>query len=108
MIRSASLIKGQEDERRRLSKELHDGLGQLLTALKFDLEKINLENNDIEKNKGILIEAKNIVSQTIHETRAIAFNLMPAILSDFGLVPTINLIAKQIKEKIQYRSSCKV
>lgn len=99
MIRSASLIKGQEDERRRLSKELHDGLGQLLTALKFDLEKLDVDKNDIAKNKAIISEAKNIVSQTINETRNIAFNLMPSILNDFGLIPTITLIGEQIKTK---------
>jgi signal transduction histidine kinase len=99
MIRSASLIKGQEDERRRLSKELHDGLGQLLTALKFDLEKLDVDKNDIAKNKAIISEAKNIVAQTIKETRNIAFNLMPSILNDFGLIPTITLIGEQIKAK---------
>ncbi len=99
LIRSASLIKGQEEERKRLSKELHDGLGQLLTALKFDLEKVDLEKSDFVKNKTILMEAKKLLSQTINETRNIAFNLMPSILNDFGIVPTIRLVGEQIRTK---------
>lgn len=98
-IRSASLIKGQEEERKRLSKELHDGLGQLLTALKFDLEKVDLEKADLPKNTGIISDAKKLLAHTINETRNIAFNLMPSILNDFGIVPTIRLVADQIKNK---------
>lgn len=99
LIRSASLIKGQEEERKRLSKELHDGLGQLLTALKFDLEKVDLDKSEPLKNKNILLDAKKLVLQTISETRTIAFNLMPSILNDFGIVPTIRLVGEQIRSK---------
>jgi signal transduction histidine kinase len=78
-IRSKSaLIEGQEKERKRLSQELHDGLGPLLTTLKFRLENLRIEQKE-------LTSIKVMVDQTIQEVRNMSYNLMPLALSDFGV-----------------------
>lgn len=101
-LRTSYLIAGQEDERKRLSRELHDGLGQMLTALKLQIEGLEVSlkrlgetNNAVapvyDKNMSSL---KKLVTQTIQETRTISNNLMPAVLSDFGVVPAIKMLAE--------------
>ena len=107
-MRTSYLIAGQEEERKRLSRELHDGLGQMLTAIKLQIE--GLEANltkaaptQAQKpatNKS-LRTLKNLVTQTIGETRTISNNLMPTVLSDFGVVPAIKMLAESDRsEKI--------
>ena len=96
------LIAGQEEERKRLSRELHDGLGQMLTAIKLQIEGLEVglarmapKGPDGEtmypKNLQIL---KHLVTQTIQETRTISNNLMPSVLSDFGVIPAIKMLAE--------------
>ncbi|QCR21383.1 type IV pili methyl-accepting chemotaxis transducer N-terminal domain-containing protein [Pontibacter sp. SGAir0037] len=94
-IRSAYLVEGQEEERKRVALEIHDGLGQMLTALKFGIEKIgdSLQNN--EKGRKNLSELQALVNQTIAEARTISFNLMPAVLSDFGLSSALKQLTAQ-------------
>lgn len=87
-LRAAYLIAGQEEERKRLSRELHDGLGQMLTAIKLQIE--GLESSKSLANTGTL---KTLVAQTIQETRSISNNLMPSALSDFGIVPALKGLA---------------
>jgi signal transduction histidine kinase len=87
-IRAAALLKGQENERKRIAREMHDGLGQVLTALKLNIESISAHNLD-DKNKAILEEARILVGKTIAETRNITFDLMPTVLNDFGLVAAL-------------------
>jgi signal transduction histidine kinase len=90
-----SLINGQETERQRLSRELHDSLGQLLIGLKLKYESCLLDhsapNSKIE-NLGVLFD------QTIEETRRISNNLMPAALSEFGLRTAVRNICNEISE----------
>jgi len=90
-----SLIDGQETERQRLSRELHDSLGQLLIGLKLKYENClnkskieNISSNDL----GLLFD------KTIEETRRISNNLMPAALSEFGLTTAIRNICNDISE----------
>lgn len=85
--RTAGLIEGQENERKRISQELHDGIGQLLTAIRFML-------SSIEGNEETKKEIKKIIDDTITEVRRISNNLMPNVLLDFGLVPALKLLAK--------------
>jgi signal transduction histidine kinase len=102
-LRTSYLMAGQEDERKRLSRELHDGLGQMLTALKLQIEGLEagLKRASADsETAGLAAYSKNIanlkklVTQTIQETRTISNNLMPRVLSDFGIVPAIKMLAE--------------
>jgi len=90
-IRSASLIEGQEKERRKIARDLHDGLGQRLTALKFHIEGLKVP----AKEKQRYEEIKKMLYETIVDIRRISFNLMPSVLSDFGIIPALKLLADQ-------------
>ncbi|MDB5240541.1 MAG: histidine kinase [Spirosoma sp.] len=101
-MQTSYLIAGQEEERKRLSRELHDGLGQMLTAIKLQIEGLEVGlarmapadpdgRTTYPKNLQIL---KRLVTQTIQETRTISNDLMPSVLSDFGVIPAIKMLAE--------------
>jgi PAS domain S-box-containing protein len=75
-----AIFKAEENEKSRLSYALHDGLAQLLYAVQLNLESI--ENNPTKEG---IANIKNLVRQTIFETRTISFQLAPSILNDHGL-----------------------
>lgn len=95
-LRSAYLIEGQEEERKRVALEIHDGLGQMLTALKFGIEKIGDSVSSHQTAQQNLEELRSLLSQTITEARTISFNLMPAVLSDFGISSALKLLTQQV------------
>ncbi len=95
-LRSTYLMEGQEEERKRVAREIHDGLGQMLTALKYGIEKTSDALRDTETAQQNLNELRQLVSQTITEARTISFNLMPAVLSDFGLASALKLLTNQL------------
>jgi PAS domain S-box-containing protein len=90
----SSFIDGQEGERERLSRELHDGLGQALIAMKMQLESI--KPDDIARTEKKVATVKSFVINTIEDVRRMSNNLMPAVLSNFGLVDALNHLIKQI------------
>ncbi|GAB3994928.1 hypothetical protein GCM10028807_33750 [Spirosoma daeguense] len=94
-IRSAALLEGQEEERRRFARELHDGIGQMLTGLKLHAEKLKSTVTLEEKQRQRFAELCDLIADTIQTTRQISYNLMPSTLSDFGLGATLHLLAEQ-------------
>jgi signal transduction histidine kinase len=92
-LRTSYLVAGQEEERKRLSRELHDGIGQMLTAIKLQVESFEKSLSGEQKGAKNLTVLKNLISQTIQETRNVSNNLMPTVLSDFGLVPAVKMLA---------------
>ncbi|KAA9357074.1 sensor histidine kinase [Larkinella humicola] len=92
-LRTSYLVAGQEEERKRLSRELHDGIGQMLTAIKLQVESFEKSLSGETKGTKNLTVLKNLISQTIQETRNVSNNLMPTVLSDFGLVPAVKMLA---------------
>lgn len=94
-VRSTSLIEGQEEERKRLARELHDGIGQMLTGLKLDSEQLKSLPFINEKQKKSFEEHQKLIDETIEATRTVSFNLMPSVLSDFGLPSAIRLLIER-------------
>ncbi|MBD3627812.1 ATP-binding protein [Cyclobacterium sp.] len=95
-FRSALILEGQEEERKRISRDMHDGIGQLLSGMKFNLEGIHSVSSDFEKDK--LQTAKDLLKSIIREVRRISFNLTPSALSDYGIVPVLNKFAREISK----------
>jgi two-component system sensor histidine kinase DegS len=93
-FRSALILEGQEEERKRISRDMHDGVGQLLSALKFNLEGIHTVQSDVELEK--LGASKDLLKNVIKEVRRISFNLTPSALSDYGIVPVLKKFSKEI------------
>lgn len=93
------LFKSQEEERRRIARELHDEAGQALTAVKLGLDR--LEEN-VNKRKGRLkediVEIRKMVLRTSSEIRRLSYRLHPTLLSDLGLEPALNLYFKEISK----------
>lgn len=100
----SSLIDGQEIERKRLTRDLHDGLGQLLFAIKLYVKKLSNSEKLIEKDKLLVTEIMEMLEMTIVETRQIYQNLLPTSLSDFG----IEVALKQIVKVINENSDCEI
>ncbi len=94
-VRSAALLEGQEEERKRFARELHDGIGQMLTGLKLHVEKIRQTPFTDEKQKQRFEDLRSLLQETIQNTRQIAFNLMPSVLGDFGLEAALQLLSEQ-------------
>ncbi|NOU48007.1 MAG: HAMP domain-containing protein [Bacteroidales bacterium] len=90
--RISSLIDGQELERQRLSRDLHDSLGQSLLAVKIKLEQA--QGTDFEKNQQIITETKELLKNTIQEIRNITNNLMPPVLEVFGIEQGLKNLCK--------------
>ncbi len=94
---SVQLRTTQEQERTRLSRELHDEVGQMLTGLRMELASIARSNPDIEGELSLRIShAKEIVEQTLRIVRNIAMLLRPSMLDDLGLTPALMWLAKEI------------
>lgn len=97
-IRASALIEGQEEERKRFALELHDGIGQMLTGLKLQAEKLKQMQFDDEKQRIRFDKLVALIQDTIQTTRQVSFNLMPSVLSDFGLSAALNLLCQQTQE----------
>jgi PAS domain S-box-containing protein len=86
----------QEEERRRISESLHNNIAQLLYAAQLKLE--DLSKHQLA-DKGILKDLKDLLEQSISQTRIISFQLMPPILEDFGLIPTLKELCEKYSGK---------
>lgn len=80
---SSKIVENQENEQNRIAREIHDGIGQMLTGLKFSLESINLD--DKEKSTVKIDYLKKLTLDIIKGVRTATFNLMPPELSDHGI-----------------------
>lgn len=101
---SGARVKAQEEERRRIAREIHDSLGQLLTAIKFNVEIFedvaNLQGSD-ERQR--IEDIKSLLDNAMNEAREISYNLMPSVLVDFGLTPALQLLCEQFSKRDNLR-----
>jgi signal transduction histidine kinase len=93
-FRSVLILEGQEEERKRLAMDIHDGIGQLLTSLKFQIESIDLKN-DVEASRKFK-EIQQLIVEVIKEVRRVTFDLKPTVLGDYGLNAGLNVFIREI------------
>lgn len=93
------LQKAQEDERKRLALELHDGIGQSLSAVKFRMETIIRQSggNYSPKDRESLEMVVSMMQGAIQEVRQIAMDLRPSILDDIGLLATLSWFLREFQ-----------
>jgi signal transduction histidine kinase len=95
---SGQLRTAQEDERKYLSRELHDQVGQMLTGLRMELAAISRSKSPTTPEvTAALDRAKNNTEQTLSVVRNIAMLLRPSMLDDIGLTPALTWLAKEME-----------
>lgn len=83
------VINIQEEERKRFSRELHDGIGQSLFSLLIQLDQQINNHNEDKNNESALMQIRDNVSHIMEDVRNLAWELRPSVLDDLGVVPAI-------------------
>lgn len=87
---SGRLLQVQDDERRRLARDLHDSLGQTLTAIKMNLSYLGRDTSKLdERGRNAMAESKELIDNSLKEVRTLSHLLHPPMLDDVGLVAAI-------------------
>ncbi|MEG6585243.1 sensor histidine kinase [Dendrosporobacter sp. 1207_IL3150] len=108
-IFGAKIIKAQEEERRRVAREIHDGPAQLMANVVFRAEVCErLIDIDIDRAKGELRDLREQVRGCLKETRKIIFDLRPMALDDLGLVPTLKRFLDSLKERANVHGEIRI
>ena len=92
---TATIIETLEQERKRLSKEIHDGIGQMLTAAKLGIELFEKETKTNNKN---LSDAKKIIYNVGSEVENLINALRPTIFDNYGLIRSVEIMCQEFSE----------
>jgi len=101
---SSQLLDAQENEGKRIALELHDSIGQSLTAIKFALEKeVHMCRESLPaENIRLFREIVQKLQHTVEDTRRISMALRPSILDDLGILSTINWFCREFQNTYNY------
>jgi two-component system NarL family sensor kinase len=94
-------VNFQEDERKRVSRELHDGINQLLVSVRYKLDnaKLKLNKQSPDEVTAIIDDADGILSSGIQEVRRISRDLRPTLLDDLGLSAALESLCSDFSER---------
>ncbi|MFK4304084.1 MULTISPECIES: sensor histidine kinase [unclassified Paenibacillus] len=100
------IILAQEEERKRISREIHDGPAQLLAHLVLRTEIVErmIAKQEFKMVQDEIVDLKKQVRSSLEEMRKVIFNLRPMALDDLGLVPTLRKYVQDFEEKTKIRS----
>jgi PAS domain S-box-containing protein len=97
---SSRLLQIRDDERRRLARDLHDSLGQMLTALKMNLSYVNRDTSTLgERASTAISESMELVEVALKEVRTLSHLLHPPMLDEVGLVAAIRWYANGFAQR---------
>jgi PAS domain S-box-containing protein len=87
---SGRLLQLRDDERRRLARDLHDSLGQTLSAVKMNLSYLGRDTSRLDdRGRNAVVESKDLIDGCIKEVRTLSHLLHPPMLDEMGLLPAI-------------------
>ncbi len=96
---SSQLLSAQENERKRIARELHDGIGQSLSAIKFTAEDTLRQMGNTMTEEGVesLNSVIPLIQASVEEVRRIGMDLRPSMLDDLGILATISWFCRQFE-----------
>src|SRR3984885_1996177 len=99
---SARLVQAEETERRALSRELHDEVGQSLSAVLMELRNLSagLKGRSEEQSRSHIETVKGLVENTVRVVRNMALLLRPSMLDDLGLIPALKWQAREASRRM--------
>jgi signal transduction histidine kinase len=102
---SARLVEAQENERRSISRELHDEVGQALTGIRMELANLSrkIRNQELDGLDAKVDEIKQTVEDAVEVVRNMALLLRPSMLDDLGLVPALRWQAREVSKRAGVR-----
>lgn len=95
-VKASLIVEAQEEERKRIAKDIHDSIGQMLTALKFNIEC--LDTNDADKLNHQIGALKVNTKNIIQGVRMATFNLTPPELLHYGIITAIQKMVNQLNK----------
>ena len=95
----ARVISAQETERKRLARELHDGVGQILSGVKYRLDSLPGTIGLDARSGAQILKVGALLDHAIAEIRRVSQNLMPSELVDLGLEPALRTLCREFKER---------
>jgi signal transduction histidine kinase len=105
---SNSLIVTQDEERRRIARELHDGLGQDLVAIKMMLEGMLGQQNSSPPKADVFAEAREVLDHAIQQVRSISHLLHPPLLDEVGLQSALQWYLEGLSKRSGIETSIEV
>lgn len=96
---SRGVLRLQEEERARISRDLHDGIGQLLTALKIQLELLEQEAASVTQLSSRIAGTRELADTALAEVRQLSHVLRPQMLDELGLEPTLRWLARTFQKR---------
>jgi signal transduction histidine kinase len=103
------VIKAEEQERGRISKDLHDGLGPLLSTVKLYVNELESGDMTPDEKAGLLKQTNELINESISGIRSISNNLSPHLIMDFGLAKAVESFCKKVnlvqKIRINFENS---
>lgn len=95
---SQQLVAAQEEERKKLSRELHDHVGQMLTALRMEIGRVERLSGEEEQRQSVN-ECRQLVDTMVRTVRDLALGLRPSMLDDFGLQPALEWHVRDLERR---------
>ncbi len=96
--RAAQILRAQEEERKRIARELHDETSQALTSLTVSLALVENRTSDPEAREQVA-HAREVAHQTLRAIRGLSLDLRPSALDDLGLLPALRSYIKDYQQK---------
>jgi signal transduction histidine kinase len=95
----AQILKMRDDERRRIARELHDSVGQLLSALAINLGQLGTGANASEREAGLLADSRKLLGEATSEVRTMSHLLHPPLLDELGLSSAVEWYVEGFSER---------
>ncbi len=97
-----AVFETQESERKRLAEDLHDSVGQVLSAIKLNLHRLD-KSRVTENAQPVLADTRRLADECIVEIRNIIHNVLPPVLTDYGLLEALEGLCAKIEQNTGVR-----